>query len=235
MSDVKENAAQLPAVEPDSDSVAEWLRRHPDFLETRPEVIASLLPPQYQHGQTVVDMQYFLLQRLQRETSRLRRQEQQLLATVDENTAGQARVQKAVLAIINSSTIKSVGRIVRTRLPEILDIAAAALCAESGSIPVPDGAVSLEARSVGKFLEPKRRITLLENTTGDARIFGAAAGQVQSVAYVRLRAGRNAPVMMLALGSAREQGFHQNQAADLLAFLADVLEIRLKLCLKNAP
>ena len=36
---------------------------------------------------------------------------------------------------------------------------------------------------------------------------------------------------MLALGSGRDDGFDKDQATDLITFLADVLEARLKQCL----
>ncbi len=68
-------------------------------------------------------------------------------------------------------------------------------------------------------------------TAGESFVFGEDAARVKSVAYLRLRAGKNSPDMLLALGSGREDGFEKDQATDLISFLADVLEARLKQCL----
>jgi len=47
-----------------ADEVAAYLRRHPDFLVEHPELLGALTPPALQRGDSVVDMQHFMLQRL---------------------------------------------------------------------------------------------------------------------------------------------------------------------------
>ena len=67
-----------------------------------------------------------------------------------------------------------------------------------------------------------------DRCVGDA---GGEAERVKSVAYLRLRTGKNSPAMLLALGSGRDDGFDRQQGTELITFLADVLEERMKQCL----
>ena len=104
------------------------------------------------------------------------------------------------------------------------------LLAASGALALA-GATAIGTGGIANLMGPKRRILLQGETAGETFIFGDAADRVKSVAYLRLRAGKNAPDMLLALGSGREDGFEKQQATDLISFLADVLEARLKQCL----
>ncbi|MEQ9328390.1 MAG: DUF484 family protein, partial [Rhodospirillales bacterium] len=56
----------------DSMRVADYLRSNPDFLDRHPEVLAELgAPKRFADGEPVVDMQQFLLDRMQSEMNRL--------------------------------------------------------------------------------------------------------------------------------------------------------------------
>ena len=48
----------------DGERVAEYLRRHPDFLVRYPKILDGLTPPAQYSGDGVVDMQQFMLERL---------------------------------------------------------------------------------------------------------------------------------------------------------------------------
>lgn len=53
--------------------VASYLRSHPDFLVRHPDLVTVLTPPAAERGETVVDMQQFMLKRLQDEVRQIRR------------------------------------------------------------------------------------------------------------------------------------------------------------------
>lgn len=231
MSGSSDDAAGLPPEPLTAENVSAWLRRHPDFLLENPEALIFLTPPEFKRGERIVDMQRFMLERMRQELASLRRREKQLLSAVEGNTAGQTKVHQAVVAVVAAPDIQNLNRIVRTRLPGILDLEAATLCIEDEGALSLAGATAVGANGIDNLLGTNRRILLQGHTRGESFVFGEAAERVKSVGFIRLRTGATAPTMLLALGSGREDGFERTQATDLLAFLGDVLEAKLKLCL----
>ena len=218
-----------------AETVSAWLRRHPEFLHENPEVLTFLTPPAYKRGERVLDMQRFMLDRMREELTTLRRREKQLLSAAEGNAAGQNKVHQAVIAVVAAPDIQGLNRVIRTRLPAVLDVEAATLCIEKEGALSLAGATAVGESGIDNLLGPTRRILLQGHTAGERFVFGDAAERVKSVAYVRLRTANGGPSMLLALGSGREDGFERTQATDLLAFLGDAIEAKLRQCLGPKP
>ncbi|MBF0128551.1 MAG: DUF484 family protein, partial [Alphaproteobacteria bacterium] len=114
-------------------------------------------------------------------------------------------------------------RVVSEDFPELLDVDSVALCLET-EIPPPGGPATILMHGYVGHLLGRRRALLRENVKGDPILFGEAAASVRSDALVRLEPGEGYPTGLLALGSRYPDAFHANQGADLLMFLAQVLE-----------
>jgi len=80
MSPKSEDAKALSADIIAPDAIAAWLKRNPGFLNDHPDVLAALVPPESDHGKGVLDMQRFMLERLQRDLADKHDREQALLA-----------------------------------------------------------------------------------------------------------------------------------------------------------
>jgi uncharacterized protein YigA (DUF484 family) len=76
---------------------------------------------------------------------------------------------------------------------------------------------------------------LVANVHGSRGLYGAQADSVQSEALVRLDFSRVTPPGLLALGGATAEQFHPDQAADLLEFLARIVERCVRLWLDLPP
>lgn len=231
MSGPSDEAAKILPESLTAEMVSAWLRRHPEFLQENPEVLTFLTPPEFKRGERILDMQHFMLERMRDDLTDLRRHEKQLMSAVEGNAAGQSKVHQAVAAIVGADDIQALNGIIRSKLPAMLDIEAAVLCIEDTGALALAGAMAIGKGGIGNLMGPKKRILLQGQTAGETFVFGDDAPRVKSVAYLRLRAGKSSPDMLLALGSGREDGFDKNQATDLITFLADVLEARLKQCL----
>ena len=110
--------------------VSTWLRRHPDFMQKNPEILAFLTPPEFKRGERILDMQQFMLDRVQKELADLRRREKKLIQTVEGNAASQSKIHNAVIAIVKTADIHALSALIRAKLPAILDLEAAVLCIE---------------------------------------------------------------------------------------------------------
>jgi uncharacterized protein YigA (DUF484 family) len=216
--------------------VAAYLRRHPDFLINRPELLAVLTPPDREMGDGVVDLQRFMLERLRTDVARLKLVQRKLVSTSRANLQNQTRVHGAVLAMLAATTFEHLIAVVTEELTLLLDIDAVGLCVETPHgktirLGGPKGAAlaagvqMLEPGSVDELLGTGHDVLLRSDVVGDPALFGtAAAGLVRSDALVRLRVSSAAPIGLLALGARKPGAFHPGQGTELLTFLAQVIE-----------
>ena len=209
--------------------IVAYLRKHPDFLEQNPELIAVLTPPALRRGAGVVDLQHFMLQRLRGEVKQLKAQQRALVTTSRSNLASQNRIHAAILAIIAARSFEQLIQIVTTDLAVLLDVDVATICVESagGAQPrlPPHGIQILRAGTVDGLLGAGRDALLCAATPGDPALFGSAAGLVRSQALLRMEVSAQAPSGLLCIGTRRPDRFHPGQGTDLLGFLARALEL----------
>jgi uncharacterized protein YigA (DUF484 family) len=209
--------------------VATYLRQHASFLAEHPDLLQVLTPPAQQRGGGVIDMQQFMLQRLQTEVARLKNQHRALITTSRANLASQARIHQAVLALLAAPSFEHLIQIVTTDFAVLLDADVITLAVESASCGQSHlsvrGVQLLERGAVETMFGPDRDVLLQSDTQGDPAVFGGGAGLVRSAALLRLKVSPQAPAGMLAIGSRRAGKFHTGQGTELLGFLAKSLSV----------
>jgi len=212
-----------------ADQVAAYLRRHPEFLVDNPELLDGLTPPKRHDGESVIDLQSVMVERLRNEIGSLTDARDSLLTTGRTNLSAQARAHEAVVALLKSESFEHLIETVTTDLAVILDldvvtIGVACDREKRAAAPHINGVYQLEPEMLDEVLGPTCRMILRDNVAGDPRIFGAGAGLVHSDAILRLKIGPDAPEALLALGSRQPDQFHPGQGTELLSFLGSVLE-----------
>jgi uncharacterized protein YigA (DUF484 family) len=211
--------------------VRAYLKRHPTFFQDNADLLAVLAPPGRDRG-NVVDLQRAMVERLQREVSRLGSYQSELLTLNQANQATQAQVHAAVLALVEAQSFAHLIDTVTGTLPGLLDIDVATICVErGGSSPKQvktEGVFVIPSGRVNALLGPEREILLRPESAGpeggEPALFGAKAAEVRSDALVRLKPSSAAPAGLLALGSREPEKFHPGQGTELLGFLARVLD-----------
>ena len=207
--------------------VAEYLRRHVDFLIDHPELLHVLTPPSRANGDNVVDMQTSMIERLRAEVARLNERQSALLTSSRRSRSKQSQVQAAVIAMLGAATFEHLIEVVTVDFLRTLNVDVVALGVENGAERGPctrAGVSCLETGTVDSVLGPERGILIGAEPAADERIFGAGAGLVRSAALIRIRLGNGAPPCLLALGSRHEGEFRRGQGTELFGFLAAALE-----------
>jgi uncharacterized protein YigA (DUF484 family) len=223
-----EKAAAPEHDEPSAESVVAFLRRHPAFLNDHPELFSALVPPEFKRGEGVLDMQAFMVGRLQSEMRNMERREKTLLAAAEANAAVQARILEGAEALLRARSFENLIRVINDELPEMLAVGTISLCVETED-PLPGkggdiGVIIMKAGMIDSLFTGDETVALHAEMTGEQTIFGAAAGEVRSVALLRLRFGPGLPIGLLALGANEADEFDVRQSTDLLAFVARVVE-----------
>ncbi len=220
-------AAAAPKL--DDAAVAAYLKAHPDFLLKHPGLLETLTPPEMHRGDTVVDMQQFMLQRHRSEIAGLKTQQSELVTLSRLNLTGQARVHASVLALLSAQSFEHLIQIVTTDLAVLLDTDVVTIGVETTSaqpVKIPlSGVLLLQPGMVEAMLGADRDVRLIAETDGEPKVFGSGAGLVKSAAYMRVHVSSKAPNGLLSLGSRKIDTFHPGQGTELLHFLARTLAI----------
>lgn len=228
--DLTDKAAEDAAEDggPSAAQVDGYLRRHPDFLARHPELLKVLTPPECRRGDGVLDLQSYMVDRLRDEVAEITAARDALVQAGRSNLTAQARVHKAVLALLSAQSFEQLIELVTTDLAVALNLDAVTLGVERSEQSLPPvrlgGLYQLEPDTVESVVGKGRALVLRGEIEGDPMIFGAAAGLVASEALIRLDISPATPPALLALGSRQPDQFHQGQGTELLTFLAGVLE-----------
>ncbi len=220
-------AVSDPDASPTGEQVAKYLRDHPDFFAHRATLLQAMTPPARWSGDTVIDMQRYMVESLRGEIAGLRDCANEVIETSRANLAIQTRTHAAVLALVAAPELDHLIRAISDDLPILLDVDVAVLSVE----PAPGlelmigGIGRLQSGDVDRFLGNGRDVALYREMADDGTLFGVGAGLVRSAALARIRCGEEAPVGLLAFGSRRDAAFHPGQGTELLRFLAKVVEV----------
>lgn len=212
--------------------VEDFLRRNPDFLSDRPELMRVLTPPTKRNGDGVVDLQQFMIERLRAEVGRIKKNQRVLIGANRAHRTRQVRVHETVLDLLGARTFEEVIQTLTTDFSMRLDVDTVALCVETDEPNVPGvtrgGVRILRPGTIDAVMARGGEVVLGDGAAGDRRIFRQAAQLVQSHALMRLRVSPLAPMGLLALGSRDATRFQDGDSTELLDFLARVVEATLR-------
>jgi uncharacterized protein YigA (DUF484 family) len=200
------------------ESVAAWLREHPDFLADRPELYRVLSPPRRVHGERLADHMAAMLAAERLRARALEAEVTSVIAAGRASAGFTVRIRLAVLALMRAQDVVEA---VTQELPALLGLETCSLCAEpsppraqpgrGGLLPLPKGTV---ARLIGRG-----RDAVIRTTPTDLDLLHAeAAPLVQRDALARVPVAAGGP-MLLALGARDPTALPTRQATPALAFL----------------
>ncbi len=215
-----------------AETVRDYIRAHPEVVAEDIELLGTIIPEIYSADGAAFDMQRFAINRLKAQSDELIRQRDRAMNSLRVNAAVTARMQTAVLAILEARNFEEMIRMITTRLAGIIDVDRIQMCVEETHEGMIDNLT--EAEKLGVRIVPECGVdamlgeggnALLEaNTRGPAMLFGPSGRDVKSYALVRLAFSPIAPPGLLALGSHDPDTFEPKQGTDLLEFLARVIE-----------
>lgn len=201
-------------------SVRRFLSDNPDFLKGDAGLLAEL-------GLTVATganvVPFAPMARVHAAHQREAEQRAMLEEVARANFAAQAQTHGAVVDLLDARNLSDLARrvddIARTRF----GLAAGIIALESDGLP-PAGWKHLVEGQVDLILDGSHRMARMGAAPTAAGLFGAASAGVASMAMVRLAIWEPSHQGLLAFGSADPEGFSPDMGAELVAFLARVVE-----------
>lgn len=215
----------------DDETVLDFLKANPDFLNTYPDVLDHMTAPG--GGKGVVDFQKALVERLKTDKSRAQKIQKELIENVRANMNNLSRIQTAILVALEAHDFESLVEAVTQDLPALLDVDTINLIVETTSKEIPfvnqSGIRFAKAGTIFKWLNTGD-VLLQGNISGHEEMFGPGAGLVRSQALVKLEVSEKTQAI-LAFGSRDPLLFQPDQAIDQIGFLAQVIERCLRIWL----
>jgi len=230
VSEEKANAAALT-----EDQVRNWLMENPDFLSENNDLFAANLPEARVSEEGVVNMQSFLLEKLQKETRDLKDLQGNLVAAARGNLHTQSIVHQSVLELLEATSFNQFVHILTQDLPDVLEVDVMTLCIEDSPISFPDmtGLQRLKAGSVDRVYWPENNVVMRTDAPNSKAVFGPAKDLVSSDCLIRLEVPALQADALLGIGSREQDHFHPEQGTELIEFFACCTESLLRLWVEN--
>lgn len=212
-----------------AEDVTAYLHAHPEFLLNDETWVSHIVPPSMSTGHNVLDMQQFMITRLQSQVRTLRDIQSELIEASSLNSLAREQVHQAALYMLDARCIEDIIDYISNPegLAKTLGTRAATICIESPRHVAAfgiNGLRVLEPGGVDRILGAKTSYRLVANVEGSASLYGELASDVRSEALVRLNFSPASPPGLLALGAYEGEQFHPEQAGDLLEFLSRIVE-----------
>lgn len=216
------------------EEVKSFLAANPEFLVTNVDLFEQLVPPSAVAGDQVLDLQQFMISRLQAHVRSLKDMQREMIEASSLNSLVLTQVHQVVLTLLDARSFEQLVEYIAapSGLSKTVALTSAVLCIEEsplwGALPL-RGISVLEKGAVDRMMGGSREgLRLSAHIVGDKAIFGPLAPAVRSEALVRLTIAPDLPPALLALGAANAEQFHPDQGSDLLEFLARVVERTLR-------
>ena len=216
-----------------SKQVVAYLNSHKDFFVKHPELLSIMQIPDRVFVDTnpkensVVDLQQVILSRLRKELLNASKKHDNLIDSGRSNQQSQSRINAAILRLLSARSLDHFVELMTVDLVGLLDIDSVALCLENATAApaISNGIRILPNGTINKIISSERKVVLRDNIVGNSFIFGETSGLVSSEAILRLEIQKDGPPAIFAMGSRHDQHFHVGQGTELLAFLADIMEL----------
>lgn len=214
------------------DVVVDYLQNHPDFLERRPDALASLdLTHRSGEAVSLIERQVELLRTRNAEADK---QLAALVRVATENEQLITRLHRLTIELMpvadRSAFFTRLGnRLLNDFNADILQICLfdAELAAEAGEDVAAIDADDPEVEAFAPLLQKEGATCGRLNESKMNFLFGSKARWVQSVALVPL--GENGALGMMAIGSSDQARFYPGMGTLFLDLLAEVITARLAL------
>lgn len=203
----------------DPSAVRRFLADNPDFLKADAGLLAEL-------GLTVASgnvVEFAPMARVHAAHQREAEQRALLEETARANFAAQAQTHGAVVDLLDARNLSDLARRVNDLACARFGLAAGIIALENEGLP-PAGWKHLVEGQVDLILEAPSRMARMGFAPTALGLFGPDAGEIQSMAMVRMAIWEPSRQGLLAFGSSNPEDFTPEMGAELVAFLARVVE-----------
>ncbi len=198
-----------------ADDVAQYLKQHPDFFDSHPELLEHLHVPHGGNGTVSLVERQLKVLRERQAASRERLAELVRVARNNDQLAD--RIHKLTLRLLHARTASDVCAQVETSMREDFDVTPAHLVLDAAKRSMLESLLSAGKPRCGHFSEAQRKSLL-----------GETGASIASMALIPL--GPGATLGALILGSTDADRFNPAVSTDFLARIGEMISAALTRC-----
>ena len=205
-----------------ADDVAEYLKNHPEFFENYAEMLAEINIP-HPHGGRTIPISERQILTLRERSKQMEAKLREMVQFGEENDAISERTHRLALALLGAKDLAAVAHAIEFSLREDFAVPHVALRVWRGSNH--EGGHALfsalpnETRQFAAQLDQPR--CSAQTPVDTVALFGDAASQLKSFAYITLR--DREPFGMVAMASEDAQRFYPDMGTLFLTRLGDLM------------
>ena len=227
--------------------VLQYLKEHPSFLSQHPELFEFIKAPAIEHGGNVVDIQHFMLNKLQTGLQKIKSHYDELVFASRDNMSTLVQVHQSVLAIMRARELEQILEIVALDLPAVFNVDVVRIGIESEAAEFYEtrfgshqdsGITFIPTGTVNTMMKDKSVLLIADTEKQFAsrldELFSEIADLVESAVVLRMKLPSSGRSAILAFGVRIKDHFHIGQATEMLSFLAQIIEHRLDEALNDS-
>lgn len=215
------------ADELNDETIAHWLKSHPDFFVRHPGLLNHMNVPKSISGDNIADFQAHMVERLRTDKEKAIAAKREIVETARSNMNNQARMHAGVLRLLEARSFDEFIQMITTDLATILDVDIAALVVEASGHDIPHvhttGVRVVPGGTIDQWMG-ESAVLLQSDISGIEAIYGGGAGLVRSQALARVDIAHDTPPAIVAFGSRDPHMFQDGQGTELIAFLSAAVE-----------
>ena len=219
--DARIEAPRIEAPRIDPGAVRRFLSDNPEFL-TGDDGLLDELGLKVAAG-NVVEFAPAVMARVHAAHQREASQRQQVEETARANFSAQAATHGAVVDLLDARNHSDLARRVDELAQQRFGLAAGVIAVETEGLPLAGWKMLVESQ-VDMILGGPQRLARMGFAPTALGLFGERAEEIKSMAMVRMAIWEPSRQGLLAFGSAAPESFTEDMGAELVAFLARVVE-----------
>ena len=219
--DARIEAPRIEAPRIDPGAVRRFLSDNPEFL-TGDDGLLDELGLKVAAG-NVVEFAPAVMARVHAAHQREASQRQQVEETARANFSAQAATHGAVVDLLDARNHSDLARRVDELAQQRFGLAAGVIAVETEGLPLAGWKMLVESQ-VDMILGGPQRLARMGFAPTALGLFGARAEDIKSMAMVRMAIWEPSRQGLLAFGSSDAESFTEDMGAELVAFLARVVE-----------
>ena len=206
--------------------VIKYLKKNKDIFINHPELLDELdLPSQLKGSHKIFDLNAYRSKRIKGDYDQLKKQMSAILKAGSSHIVSQKRILKSSLKILNT---KSLSKLIDLIVSDLKSLLACDVinCFFTNNNLKHNGLSQIDNKIASSYFRNNSQVNLNQNQKGILIFFPNKSKDIKS--YILIKINYVSDIFIVALGSKNSEKFSIDQQVDLINYLINIVEIKLK-------
>ena len=206
--------------------VIQYLKKNKDIFLNHPELVEELnFPSKLKGSNKIFDFNAYRFKKFKNDYDLLKKQMSEIIKAGSSHIVSQKRILKSSLKVLNT---KSLSKLIDLIVSDLRSLLACDLinCFFTNNKLIHNSITQIDSKIASSYFRDKSQTNLNQNPKGILIFFPNKSKTIKS--YILLKINYSYGNFIIALGSKNSEKFSTNQQVDLINYLINIIEIKLK-------